>query len=404
MDEAARAVEKTPSIEIWEFRAVAKSSLVDYVRRRLARQIRERGGSDQLVERARHVLDPNCLTLGLARRFTAYKRPTLLLRDPDRLARLLLDAQRPAQLIVAGKAHPNDGEGKEMVKAMARFAFRDELRDRVVFLEDYDLALAQQFAAGVDVWINTPRRPAEACGTSGMKMLFNGGLNLSVLDGWWDEAFAPEVGWAIGGRENWQPRNDAADAEQLYQILENQVAPEFYDRDAEGVPQAWVNRVRASMAQLTPQFDAERMVRDYVEKAYLPAAAAYQRRVSEDARIAVALHDWRDQIADGWRGLRFGEMRITHEDERWRFELKVYLGEVGPDVVRVELFADAVGNYPSSRVVMELKGPIPGAVNGHSYTASVVADRPAEHYTVRVVPYHPDAFVPLEDGHVYWQR
>jgi len=405
LEEAAGRLEALSPVCLWEFRAVCRDALVQYVRRRLVRQLRVRGASADQIERASRVLDPNFLTLGFARRFTAYKRPTLLFHDPQRLARILLNPERPVQLIMAGKAHPNDTEGKSMVRTVARFAFESDLRDRVVFLEDYDITLAQQFAAGIDVWINTPRRPAEACGTSGMKMLFNGGLNLSELDGWWDEGYTPQVGWALGdGQDHSGPEWDAFEANQLYEILERQVVPEFYDRDAEGVPQAWVRRIRASMARLTPVFDSARMVREYVEKAYLPAAAAYRRRSADGGRIARELHAWHEQLVEGWRGLRLGEVRITRDADQWQFDAQVYLGDVAPDLVSVELLADNDGDQPPTCIEMELKGPIPGAVNGHRYTARAPGNRPAEHYTIRIIPQHPDALVPMEDAHIFWQR
>ena len=202
------------------------------------------------VESAKHLFDPNALTLGFARRFTLYKRPNLLLHDPERLRRILTDPRRPVQLIIAGKAHPADLAGQAMIQEWTRFIRRTEARNQVTFLSDYDMLLTGQLVQGVDVWINTPRRPWEACGTSGMKVLVNGGLNLSELDGWWAEAFRPEVGWALGdGREHDDdPAWDAAEAEILYDLLEQEVIPEFYTRDENGIPTAWVARVRESMA------------------------------------------------------------------------------------------------------------------------------------------------------------
>lgn len=252
-------------LELWKFRSEARRNLVDYVRSRLVRQMEEHAADAESIGRSRQSLDPDALTIGFARRFASYKRPTLLLKDKERLSRMLQDRKRPVQLIVAGKAHPHDEEGRRLVQEMARFASRPEISDRIVFLEDYDIALAQKLEAGVDVWINVPRRTMEACRTSGMKVLANGGLNLSELDGWWDEAYSPEVGFALGdgkehenGAEAWNW--DAAEAEQLYQILGNQVVPEFYERDQEGIPRAWVDRMRASMSRLTLRFCSYRMM------------------------------------------------------------------------------------------------------------------------------------------------
>jgi starch phosphorylase len=403
--EAAERVARVGPRELWDFRAEARRDLIDYVRRRLARQYQEHGAPPETVERTRRVLDPDTLTLGFARRFTEYKRPTLLLRDPERLARLLSRPGRSVQLIVAGKAHPNDDQGKGMVQALARFARRPDVWDRVVFLEDYDMALAQLLAAGVDVWVNTPRRPAEACGTSGMKMLVNGGLNFSSLDGWWDEAFGPEVGWAVGdGRDPAGPYGDAREALQLYDTLENQIIPEYYDRDAGGVPQAWVARIRASMSRLTPHFSSDRMLREYVEKAYLPAAEAYRRRAAGGGELAAALRRWQADVAEAWRDVRFGDLRVTQDGRHWLFEVGVSLGGLSPGLVRVQLYAEPTDGEDPAPVVMDLKGPVPGSVNGYCYTAKAPADRPVRHYTPRIVPHHPDAFVPLEDGHVCWRH
>ena len=231
------------------------------------------GASSEEVERARHLLDPNTLTLGFARRFTLYKRPNLLLHDPERFYRLLTNFQHPVQLLIAGKAHPADQAGQNLIREWTDFIRRAGAHNHVIFLSDYDMLLTGQLVQGVDVWINTPRRPWEACGTSGMKVLVNGGLNLSVLDGWWAEAYNPEVGWALGdGREHDDdPAWDAAEAEALYHLLEQEVIPEFYTRDENGIPTAWVARVRESMARLTPRFSANRTVREYTEQHYLPA-------------------------------------------------------------------------------------------------------------------------------------
>ncbi|HMD66997.1 MAG TPA: alpha-glucan family phosphorylase [Stellaceae bacterium] len=244
-----------------------------------------------MVEQAANVLDPNALTLGFARRFTGYKRPNLLLADPARLARLLNDPARPVQLGLAGKAHPDD-EGKEMIREWVDLAQQSEFRRRVVFLEDYDIALAQELVQGVDVWINTPRRPWEACGTSGMKVLVNGGLNLSERDGWWEEAYAPELGWAIGddGEYAWGER-DAEDAAALYAILEQEVVPEFYARDAAGMPRRWLERMRRSMAALTrPTAAAEWraiMLNSITWLAQSSWAAALPKGVSRHGRCRV---------------------------------------------------------------------------------------------------------------------
>jgi starch phosphorylase len=307
------------------------------------------------------------------------------------------------QIVVAGKAHPNDGAGKAMVQAMVGYANRPDLRDHVVFLEDYDMVLALLMVGGVDVWINTPRRPMEACGTSGMKVLVNGGLNLSTLDGWWAWAYSPEVGWQIGdGVEAPGGERDDFDANQLYERLEREIVPEFYDRDTSGVPARWVARVRRSMTELSVRFSSHRMVRDYVQKAYLPACEGYRRRMADDGALARELERWHARVEEGWRGLRFVSVRTEEAPEGHRFDLQVYLGDLSPEDVRVEVFADAMEGHEPLAAALSRAGEIPGAHNGHRYAGTVPADRPVQHFTPRVVPHHPDASVPLECPRVFW--
>jgi|WetSurMetagenome_2_1015567.scaffolds.fasta_scaffold00502_12 glycogen phosphorylase len=426
-------ISQASDLGIWCFRAEARKDLVDYVRRRHARQLQERGADLGEVESDRHVLDYNALTLGFARRATAYKRTDLLLRDPERLIAILTDRRHPVQLVMAAKAHPSDERGKEMVKKMVSFAARPEVSDRVVFLEDYDIDLAQHLEPGVDVWINTPLRPNEACGTSGMKVLANGGLNLSSLDGWWDEAYEPEVGWALGDRmehneSNNESSGEEADAEQLYQLLEEKVVPLFYERDLEGIPRGWVAKVKASMIRLTPRFNSARMMREYVEKIYRPATAAYRNRIADGAKLAEELAGWQKRISECWKELRFGRLSVSRVGEFWNFSQEVYLGQLPAQDVQVQLYADPLpGGWEKmgseagreeekqkeggskdqdgpERIVMAQQGPLAGAINGFIYSARVAAKRAAEDYTPRIVPYHEHAFIPLEEAHILWMR
>ncbi|MFN0085394.1 MAG: alpha-glucan family phosphorylase [Blastocatellia bacterium] len=398
-------IESVSDEELWGFRAAQRRDLIEYVRRRLMRQVRQQGAEAKTIQRASRTLDLDALTLGFARRFAAYKRPTLLLKDLARLERMLLDTFHPVQLIIAGKAHPDDKEGQAMVREVAQFASRPELFERVVFLEDYDMVLAQHLVAGVDIWLNTPRRPLEACGTSGMKVLVNGGLNLSELDGWWEEAYTPETGWALGdGREHTEPEWDAVEADQLYGILERQIIPEFYNRNRTGVPERWIERVRAGMSQLTYRFSSNRMMREYVEQAYLPAARAFRRRTSDGGGLAVELRQWQMKLRENWEGMRFGDVNVRREDDHWHFTARLYPGEMEQQMIRVELFAEPLNDEGPTIVVMSRQQPIAGAANGFAYTARVAASRPAEHYTARVVPFHPEAFLPLEEARILWQR
>ena len=391
---------------LWELRAQNRLELVGYVRERLPRDLAAAGTSEAEVASSEGLFDPDTLTLGFARRFASYKRPNLLLYDPGRLIRLLTDRDRPIQLVVAGKAHPQDKAGQAMVQAWVRFVQRPEVRRHAVFLSDYDLLLAERLVRGVDLWINTPRRPWEASGTSGMKVLVNGGLNLSELDGWWAEAYSPEVGWALGdGMEHGEdPSWDAAEAEALYRILEEQVLPAFYTRDQNGLPAAWVARMRESMARLTPRFSSNRAVREYTETYYLSAAAAYRERARDRGALAASLLTWRETLVQHWASVRFGEFRVETSAGRHAFHVQVYLGDLAPEAVRVELYADPLDGEVPRPVEMARGTQMAGAVKGYVYSAETPAIRPPSDHTPRIIPYHPAARIPLEEARILWLR
>jgi starch phosphorylase len=401
-----QAIRRIPDARLWKFRTDASLTLVGYVRECLSRQLAASGASPESVATAKDLCDCNTLTLGFARRFVSYKRPNLLLHDPERFLRLLTNPQRPVQIILAGKAHPADQAGQALIQQWMRFIRRPEVRPHVVFLSDYDMHLTEQLVQGVDVWLNTPRRPWEACGTSGMKVLVNGGINLSELDGWWAEAYTPEVGWALGdGHEHDNdPAWDAIEAETLYDLLERKVIPEFYARDEQGIPTAWVARMRESMARLAPRFSTNRAVCEYTDQYYLPAAAAYRERAAENGAIGAALVDWRRALAQKWAALRFGDVKLTTDGGRHLFDAQVYLAELDPESVRVELYASGVDAAAAERVEMQRVRQLVGAANGYGYRAEVPATRPGTDYTVRVIPHRGSVVVPLEDAHILWQR
>lgn len=401
LDEAIAAIDDEL---LWKLAAEERRDLIHYARERLARQLSQRGITAESVEAAAQVLDPNVLTLGFARRFAEYKRPNLLLRDRERLARLLLNPKCPVQIIVAGKAHPEDETGKRLIQAWLDFVNRAEMRTRAVFLEDYDMALAQQMVQGVDLWINTPRRPWEACGTSGMKVLVNGGLNLSTLDGWWAEAYAPEAGWAIDASAPAGTDPDVADAEELYRILEEEVVPLFYDRGTSGIPSGWVARKRASISRLSLMFSSNRMLQQYLEAFYGPSAADFRRRSDAQGRLARELDAWHARLATNWHEVHFGAMDVQREGDEWRFSVAVYLGETSPESVQVEVYADPASDREAVRQTMVRGDAIAGAINGYIYRASVAASRPDWHYTPRIIAYHPQAHTPGESTFVLWQR
>jgi len=400
------AIAELSDERLWSLRASERADLLGYVRGRLARQLGSHAAGSTALAEAENVLDANVLTLGFARRFTGYKRPNLLLRHPERLTALLTDPHRPVQLVLAGKAHPQDTEGKEMIKAWLEFGSQPSVRHRVALLEDYDITLAQELVEGVDVWINTPRPPMEACGTSGMKVLVNAGLNLSVLDGWWAEAYEPGLGWAIGAEpESIGTDRDEADAQSLYTVLEREVVPEFYDRDVAGIPRRWIQRIRRSMARLTAAFSSNRMMLDYVERAYRPAALRLRERTVQNAAIARSLAGWANRVQAHWQNVHVDEPHVVPDEDAWRFAVAVYLGELTPSDVRVELYADPLhGEDSKGTVPLERGEAITGTLNGFLYTGRVSGDRPSSHYTARVMPEHQYAQLPLELPLIHWQR
>jgi glycogen phosphorylase len=391
-------------IDLWRCRNAARQSLIGYARERLSRQLAASGAPPEEAEAAQRLFDPNALTLGFARRFAAYKRPDLLLHDSQRLLRLLTNPTRPMQLIIAGKAHPADSEGQALIQQWIRFIRHTPARQHVIFLSDYDMLLTEQLVQGVDLWLNTPRRPWEACGTSGMKVLVNGGLNLSELDGWWAEAYTPEVGWAVGDCQEYGENlaHDAAEAEALYDRLEREVIPEFYARDHNGIPAAWVTRMRNSMARLTPRFSTNRAVREYTEQHYLPAAIAYRERAADKGARGVQIVHWRRTLDEKWAALSFGEMSMVTVDAQHTFEVEVHLDALEPDAVRVELYADD-SDGPVRREMRCIR-PLPGVAGGYVYGKRVPATRPATDYTARIIAYRVGVAVPLEAEFILWQR
>lgn len=413
---------------LWQCRSDARDGLVTFARDRRARELASAGAPSEAVAAAQRQFNPNVLTLGFARRFATYKRPNLLLHDPPRLLRILTNTHHPVQLIVAGKAHPADLEGQALIQQWTTFANQPQARPHAMFLADYDMHLTMHMVQGVDVWLNTPRRPWEACGTSGMKVLVNGGLNCSVLDGWWAEGYDPAVGWAIGD-DNDRPAtaaderdNDADDADRLYDLLESDIIPEFYHRDPGGVPQAWTTRVRESMARLTPQYSANRCVREYTQQHYLPAASSYHARAADDGALASQLCEQQHALDAAWPAIRFGPVMIDTRATGLTFVATIHLAGLDPSAVSVELFADAADpRAASTRIAMHpipaTKRPphdaagtrpaprtAPDAPDATTYTAQAPAARPATDFTIRIQPGPTALPAPLEERRILWQR
>jgi starch phosphorylase len=390
---------------LWQLRNSSRDELVTYVRQRFERQLMVSGESRTIVENARRIFNTNTLTLGFARRFVPYKRPDLLLHDEARFIRLLTNTDKPVQLIIAGKAPPFDEPGKALIRKWAQFIQQHNLHNHVVFLSDYDMLLAEKMVQGVDVWINTPRRPWEACGTSGMKVLVNGGINLSELDGWWAEAYTPEVGWAIGDVQEHgeDPAWDAAEAAALYDLLENQVIPEFYNRDQEGIPGRWTKRMRQSMATLAPRFSANRSVREYTEQYYLPAAANYLKRAAEKGSKGISINTSRLELSKKWEKLQFGEVQSESMENGYRFKACIWLQDINPGAVMVQLYAESI-NGGAPEIINMNPDAVRGKGNELVYHAEVLTARPVGDYTARIIAGYENISVPLEDNLIKWQH
>jgi starch phosphorylase len=394
-----------PDYQLWDLRSNSRRALIEYARERLAWEHAASGAPAMELRDVKEIFHPDALMMGFARRFATYKRPNLLLQNPARLIRILTNPNRPVQLIIAGKAHPADEAGQEMIRQWIHFIRDPRARFSVMFLSDYDMALTERLVQGVDVWLNTPRRPWEASGTSGMKVLVNGGINISELDGWWAEAYSPGVGWAIGdGQEHGDdPAWDAAEAEALYNLLENEVVPEFYSRNASGIPLAWVERMRKSM-ELATRFSATRTVTEYTERHYLPAAAAYFERSAAKGDLGARIVDWACELERKWSHIRFGDMKVETVDGVHLFELQVFFGGVDPRSVRVQLYAAEVGARPVVFQEMVQERQRPDEEGGCLYHGSVPSARPVSDYTARIVPHFPGVSVPLENRQILWQR
>ncbi|GAA0980220.1 Glycogen phosphorylase [Nocardioides aquaticus] len=392
------AVDTVPDTEMWAVKRVLRERLVHEARRRTRASWTQRGASPAELGWVDDVLDPDVLTIGFARRVPSYKRLTLMLRDPERLKRLLLHPERPVQLVIAGKSHPADDGGKRLIQQLVRFADDPEVRHRIVFLPDYDIAMAQPLYPGCDVWLNNPLRPYEACGTSGMKAALNGGLNLSILDGWWDEWYDGGNGWAIPSADGVEDadRRDDLEAHALYDLLEHEVAPRFYDLDADGVPPRWVAMLRHTLKSLGRKVLATRMVRDYVRQLYTPAATT-ARRLDGDHAGAAALAAWKRHVLTGWSGVAVehvesdGVSDLVRVGDQLGVRAFVALGDLDPGDVAVQLVHGSPDDTDRLRDAEVVPLALAESYDGgrHRFEATVPLARAGGFgYTVRVVPHH----------------
>jgi starch phosphorylase len=409
-------VMRVPDEELWRTHERRRERLVAFARRRLREQLEQRGSRPAEIRQAEEVLDPEALTIGFARRFATYKRAALLFRDIERLARIVGNRDRPVQIIFAGKAHPRDNPGKELIRQIIHHARRAEFRNRIVFIEDYDMVVARYLVQGVDVWLNTPRRPHEASGTSGMKATANGALNLSVLDGWWAEGYTPETGWAVGWGEEYSDDQtdyqDQVEANAIYDLLEKEIVPLFYERGRDGLPRGWIAKMKAAMRDHAGVFNTNRMVRDYVEQCYVPSAMRSEQIMAEDLERARALAAWKAKLRQQWGKLRveriWADMAESQElkvGDQLQVQAQVYLGDLKPTDVAAELFygpLDTEGLIVQARVLPMLIAQSKG-MGTYIFAGAIACRTSGRHgYALRLVPQHENLGNPFEMGLILW--
>jgi starch phosphorylase len=402
-----------PDAELWRTHERRRERLVAFARTRLRQQLANRGAPPSEINRAEEVLDPEALTIGFARRFATYKRGTLLFRNLERLIAIINNKDRPVQIIFAGKAHPRDHGGKELIAEILHVARRPELRRRIVFLEDYDMNVARYLVQGVDVWLNNPRRPLEASGTSGMKVACNGGLNLSILDGWWVEGYAQNNGWAIGHGEEYTDLTyqDDVESRAIYDLLEQEIVPLFYTRSSDGLPRGWLRMMKQAISTICPFFNTNRMVQEYVEKCYWPSSQRTAQLSADNLKRAGQLAQWRKGLLRGWGQVRVEGVEADgadpmHVGTELRVKARVHLGGLAPDDVEVQLFhgvVDSLGEIPSPRTVAMSHNGAPKDGSAWVYSGVIPCRSSGQHgFAVRVLPKNADLANPFEPGLVCW--
>ncbi|GFK95934.1 Glycogen phosphorylase [Fundidesulfovibrio magnetotacticus] len=394
-------VEAISDAELWRTHERLRERLIDFVRRKLHDQLLARGAKRKELQMAEEVLDPQALTIGFGRRFATYKRATLLLSDQERLIKILSESPKPVQFIFAGKAHPHDNEGKKYIQQLVQMCGTPECRYSMVFLEDYDMEVASYMYQGCDVWLNNPRRPLEACGTSGMKAMMNGVLNFSTLDGWWAEAWRSDnsLGWAIGQGEEYEDQQyqDFVESQMLYNVLENEIIPTFYDRGHGNLPRGWIKKMKESIRVLGPWFSSHRMVEDYAKVAYGPAIENYNRLVKDDFAAAKDLAQWRMEMMTKWSSLMIRDVRAAQPQQIYVGEpilvsAEISLNGIRPQDVRVEVYSGPV-DFEGKFVQRETTIMQPGERTDDGWQRFTGEVMPIEAgrfgYTVRILPHHP---------------
>ncbi|EGJ48519.1 alpha-glucan family phosphorylase [Desulfocurvibacter africanus] len=413
-DRVFKLADTIPESELWRTHERLRERLIDYVRYRLREQLKRKGARAKELEAADSVLNPQALTICFARRFATYKRANLLLQDRERLLRILNDSEQPVQMVFAGKAHPHDNEGKKIIQQIVQLCRMPELRNKLVFIEDYDMILAKHLVQGGDVWLNNPRRPLEACGTSGMKAMANGMLNLSVLDGWWDEAYQPDnsVGFAIGKGEEYDDLayQDFVESQTLYNVLETEVIPDFYDRAHDSLPRNWIKRMKKALVELGPVFNAHRMVEEYSWRTYAPAYENYKRLVRDNFQPAKDLAAWRMDLMTKWSQIRIRNVRAAagdqiHVKQPLVVEAEIFLDGLRPEDIQAEIYAGPLtqdGQFAQrTTTIMRNEGL---AQDGwHLYRGQTMPGEAGRFgFTMRILPHHPLLLDPHSLGLIRW--
>lgn len=390
LENIGEKIAKIPDAALWSFRSNSRKKLICYARSRLKKELLASGIPDEKRPDCDTILDPDILTLGFARRFATYKRTNLLLKDPERLLKLLHNEKMPVQLILAGKAHPQDEEGKRLVNEWVHFIRNSDARSRVMYLSDYDISLAERLVQGVDVWINTPRRPWEASGTSGMKLLVNGGLNVSELDGWWAEAYNAGVGWALGDGQNHGDDTswDNKESEDLYNLLENEIIPMFYERKENGPPKKWLTRIRQSMSTLTPEYSTNRMLREYTEKYYLSCLNAYRNRAEK--KTGVEFTSWLKSLEEKWHDIKLLRLDWHEEKGQVQMEVEMHIGKLEMKDLQMRLMIDS--SLDDQCIIFAHKSEKKKCC----FVASLPAEYAKRDSTLLLLPFYPDARFPME--------
>ena len=407
-----RRIAKIPDAELWRTRLSCREKLVDFARKRLKEQLVKVGATAKEIATAEEVLDPEVLTIGFARRFATYKRGTLLLRDPDRLERILNNPAMPVQFIFAGKAHPQDHEGKELIRQIVQASHQERFRHRIVFIEDYDMEVARHLVQGADVWLNTPLRPMEASGTSGMKVAFNGGLNMSILDGWWCEGYQGNNGWAIGKGEVYDDieYQNQVEGRALYDLLEKEVIPHFYERGSDDIPRSWIATMKSSMQSLCPVFSTDRMVQEYTGHSYLPSYTQWNRLVEGGLTLALDLVRWKEHVLKAWPQVSIEKAEALVGDSiavgsTVPVSARIMLGEIPADEVSVEGYfgvLDSTGNIHGGETVP--LGMVRDLGNGLFEFSAVLECRfcGRHGFMLRVMPRHKILGNCYEPGYLIW--